>query len=470
MDFFQPEKVSSFVPVLERLQEESRECEGCRRAGKSSPESVRAMFLDAELKHKSGCFDEAWHASGVAIKECDDDAILCELYVMRSFIGLKIKDFDIVDANLSLATRHHAGEHPAIVSHKFAALMMVDNSQDHLINSKIDGASYKKEASNLYPEIQKLLSSGENASIPRRLKKFPFEVEDQINAVEIQTKERRGTHIVAKKAFNNGDVILIDKTPFSCSDNSGIDGGYCYTCCKKVVTNFPDASQLISCSSCSVASFCSEICFLRGKESHQFECRRRHILHSMRYHQNFQYKDVLGLVIRIFFSNDIEWILSLTSCDERFNKEGAKSSFDLAVTMTNLLFMERHFPDTPSEWEGNCKLLYRLIRTIKNNAIGVDDNVDDRTNPPRAYGVYKTAVRLNHSCRPNAEVKFYSGYDDLSNMSCVLYVTRPIQPGEEICQSYGNVNIRTADRDVRREALLRNFGFLCKCDGCLADE
>ncbi|KAH9477849.1 SET domain-containing protein 5 [Psilocybe cubensis] len=73
-------------------------------------------------------------------------------------------------------------------------------------------------------------------------------------------------------------------------------------------------------------------------------------------------------------------------------------------------------------------------------------------------GVYPTVNRANHSCGPNATVKW-----DLSTLTETLYALRPIVAGEEIQKTYINPIF---SREKRMSILLNNYRFSCDCPWC----
>ncbi|PPQ89261.1 hypothetical protein CVT25_001345 [Psilocybe cyanescens] len=73
-------------------------------------------------------------------------------------------------------------------------------------------------------------------------------------------------------------------------------------------------------------------------------------------------------------------------------------------------------------------------------------------------GVYPTINRANHSCGPNATVKW-----DLASLTETFYALRPIVEGEEIQKTYINPMF---SREKRMETLLNNYRFSCDCPWC----
>lgn len=67
---------------------------------------------------------------------------------------------------------------------------------------------------------------------------------------------------------------------------------------------------------------------------------------------------------------------------------------------------------------------------------------------------------INHSCDPNCTAACDSG-----DRTATLLAQRDIAAGEEITLSYIDVSLPYK----RRQAELRDYGFVCKCERCTAD-
>lgn len=67
---------------------------------------------------------------------------------------------------------------------------------------------------------------------------------------------------------------------------------------------------------------------------------------------------------------------------------------------------------------------------------------------------------MQHSCAPNAEVRFNSGMNQSS-----LIALHSIQSGEEITISYIDPELTLEER--REE--LRGYGFICNCSKCIEE-
>ena len=82
--------------------------------------------------------------------------------------------------------------------------------------------------------------------------------------------------------------------------------------------------------------------------------------------------------------------------------------------------------------------------------------------PPLSTAVFANISRVNHSCDPNAEVRFL--FDD---HRATLVATRRIRAGEEVSISYIDDNARAGVK--RRREMLAGWGFECECAKCDAE-
>ncbi|ETW06828.1 hypothetical protein H310_02969 [Aphanomyces invadans] len=73
-------------------------------------------------------------------------------------------------------------------------------------------------------------------------------------------------------------------------------------------------------------------------------------------------------------------------------------------------------------------------------------------------GVYKRMALFNHSCAPNAFVRF-------DNATLTLITSRDIAPHEQVCISYGP-HAAKMDGPARRHHLQAQYFFWCECDAC----
>jgi SET and MYND domain-containing protein 5 len=90
-----------------------------------------------------------------------------------------------------------------------------------------------------------------------------------------------------------------------------------------------------------------------------------------------------------------------------------------------------------------------------------NDTVGDFLNN-EGSGLYTLQSKFNHSCLPNAEIKF-----PFNNHTLHVVALRDINDGEEICISYLDECQIEMSRHSRQKYLQENYLFLCECVKCL---
>lgn len=76
-------------------------------------------------------------------------------------------------------------------------------------------------------------------------------------------------------------------------------------------------------------------------------------------------------------------------------------------------------------------------------------------------GLYVLQSKINHSCTPNAEIRF-----PWSNTVLEVVALRDISPDEEICISYLDECQLARSRHSRQKYLQENYLFVCDCEKC----
>lgn len=76
-------------------------------------------------------------------------------------------------------------------------------------------------------------------------------------------------------------------------------------------------------------------------------------------------------------------------------------------------------------------------------------------------GLYLTQSKINHSCKPNVEIRF-----PFSNNVLQVVALRDIAEGEEICISYLDECELNRSRHSRQKYLEENYLFACECEKC----
>ncbi|KAK1775776.1 hypothetical protein QBC45DRAFT_334640 [Copromyces sp. CBS 386.78] len=112
----------------------------------------------------------------------------------------------------------------------------------------------------------------------------------------------------------------------------------------------------------------------------------------------------------------------------------------------------------PGEYEVDAILGVNLkgLRGVGNSALGLleEQGIEEE----ELMGLFTEVARINHSCRPNARLRFS---EKRLTMEVVSY--RPISSGEEIVISYTPLNLPPSDR---HRYLQQNYHFTCHCPLC----
>lgn len=94
----------------------------------------------------------------------------------------------------------------------------------------------------------------------------------------------------------------------------------------------------------------------------------------------------------------------------------------------------------------------------------VDTHGIDTLFPPLdGTAFYALICRINHSCDPNVRVTYVNSPE--FGLQAHLLALRPIQPGEELLQSY----IDQFQPFAARQKALKDYGFDCACTKCIAE-
>lgn len=327
-----------------------------------------------------------------------------------------------------------------------------------------------------YPHMPKLMQRKADCeakikgSFPKQ--KAPFEPKLSFNpnekfpcmadALEIQQNEEFGRHVIAKCDIDVGQTVLVEDNFVSFA--SAIDRIQCYTCLQ-AMKNF------IACSNCTDVMFCSEKCRDQN-EIHQKFCGAA--IHRMPNDVKFIAKSILMALIAFSSADElmdfVEDVLSKRGSEIPAAANDPKSkyglflnlqpakweSFDISSayrTFTGLLDMP--FVQNMFNSEKSQRFLMHLIGEhfliISNNSYG------GLVSSQSTMGTLATVLSLfNHACAPNL-------FNSSTGNSEVCITMRPIKKGDQLFVKY-----LCGDRTTRQrqEILLKQYGFLCKCDKC----
>lgn len=84
-------------------------------------------------------------------------------------------------------------------------------------------------------------------------------------------------------------------------------------------------------------------------------------------------------------------------------------------------------------------------------------------------GIFPTTALLEHSCRPNAMVSLEHELEASGDCTLVVTALEGIRRGEPVCFGYDVRLPPGAGVAERREHIVRELGFVCRCVACQAE-
>ncbi|KAH9584174.1 SET domain [Trypanosoma melophagium] len=128
----------------------------------------------------------------------------------------------------------------------------------------------------------------------------------------------------------------------------------------------------------------------------------------------------------------------------------------------------------PEGLDMDVRYLSDILLRTKFNSIGFPFNEEETL----GWTLERVLCMINHSCVPNAAIvrsnretssKITESQAKKSGNCCMKLVARfPIKAGEEITIAYIDVDGYGGDAQARSQQLMESYGFLCKCDLCIA--
>ena len=295
-------------------------------------------------------------------------------------------------------------------------------------------------------------------------------------AYSVQSSASKGRCVVASDNLKIGDNIICVK-PYAAVlfDTSRLYR--CWNC-------FSSCYCLLPCECCSIAGFCSSSCLESSKSFHQREelylqsvtssglDRLAHlalrILLEAGYSLINSYSVSANGEIKEKSNKSLSQILDLTSnCEKRPLKTWVDMSL-MSIYLLKHLANIGFFPEVPTEETkiATGTLILNILAILQCNAISVSEmevksEFSDCNPRDIGLGIYPKASMFNHSCNPSAEFNFTGKY-------CIVKALSNISKGREINCDYGPVYYLQS-RENRRQALLANYMFECKCEACIHD-
>ncbi|XP_066987604.1 SET and MYND domain-containing protein 4-like isoform X1 [Macrobrachium rosenbergii] len=301
------------------------------------------------------------------------------------------------------------------------------------------------------------------------------------SAAKVSHWPDKGRGLIATRDIKPGEVVCLERA-YAVGLGRGQLTTHCSACTRQ-------CSNPLPCPGCTQVVFCSKSCRTRGlSEDHWLECK---ILASVLDH-NLESRACSYKLLKTFNFSQMKSICSKLKADKPslpeqlgFDSTGkySSSSFqsvyhlhqdlnrdsleDLvseclhAFRLTKFMELsERYFVDdtgkpvtvTKEDFLETCKILVNNFAKSAENSFGVAGQ------KMAAFKVFLAKSLINHSCCP---VMSHSSFGRES----FVYAMRPISSGEELTISYTDY-FNIEPKITRNERLLRNRGFVCRCQAC----
>ncbi|CAL4082007.1 unnamed protein product [Meganyctiphanes norvegica] len=369
----------------------------------------------------------------------------------------------------------------------------VSPSEDE-VNHNEDGINPIDITDTLNP----VTSSNPSHSIPK-LTENHSTILSVSSALRLQYTPEQGRFFVADRDIKPGELILVEKAPFSCLHlQKDILDCHCCVCLTKCNNPLP-------CHSCCMVMFCSEACQLEGLNGHsKVECLTLPTLASL-YIGNYcplVYKIITQTPYKTLKSHMPVWnnhVAESSPILQGFNRKKLFDSSDFSSTyalisnvwqrsvndlfkrtamaflLTKLLIKSNQYfigssgePFPPNHKDTSLlgSTLMTLIMSLPCNAHSIEefyikDNETLTLREEVGAAVFPAQSLMNHSCNP-ATMRATIG-DHMTS-----YAIRFIPEGTEVTDSYG-CHYAMVETEFRQAELKRQYHFSCKCEACTGD-
>eukprot|EP00040_Diaphanoeca_grandis_P009164 m.47873 g.47873 ORF g.47873 m.47873 type:complete len:489 (+) comp20612_c0_seq1:238-1704(+) len=253
-------------------------------------------------------------------------------------------------------------------------------------------------------------------------------------------------HAKAPRDLLAGEVIS-ENTPVACCLDGRLKATHCTLCFRQPIAT---EANLLRCSRCKIAHYCSSLCQKQDWKHHKRECEAGETIN-----------DEIRLLVRTLVAEKTlrdGCSASLTRSSHVVCGSHHLSALDANPNPIDAMetAIVRAAAQIANSDRSKSETLYR--RFARNNFGVVDAFVS-----PLGAGVYPHAAILNHSCDPNCLIrfKFEAGVAPLLQ----IVAMRSIRNGEELTHAYVEMCQPT---NVRREGLFQVYGFKCECRRCLS--
>ncbi|KAG4077048.1 hypothetical protein HA402_016035 [Bradysia odoriphaga] len=448
---------------------------------KNNSEAVK-FLLQGNFLYEKGRHCEAllsYNRSLCLAESATQIASVC--YGKRSLVYFDLKEYELCLANIELAKQHSTGE----------VVKFDDLKSQCFERMKTHRHAVDEDPMNFFQ-----LTYPANAKLPCLS-----------DCLELRVNKKFGRHIISTRNLNVGDIVAVTEFSFIFFDKRA-RLHHCSHCTKSSTK-----LNLIPCSGCAKAMYCSTECMTKDKNKfHQYECGINDNPEDQ--HIDFNPLKIFVHILDQFDGNVAEMKKFLDANrkpktvfdfdfsnkdDPMFEKNMILATLSMSHAMncaemgrfhcltTHHRFIVKH-PKLLSLWmspqkqyldELLCKFLdvedvkglvscfveidinlkedgYDLIDAKTDTATKVDNTYINRV----ASVIDPYLSLLNQSCFPNVSVKFV-------NNKHVWIVIRPVKAGEQLFMFRGPGIKYVTPRVQRQQMMLEYFGFRCDCDGCV---
>lgn len=311
-----------------------------------------------------------------------------------------------------------------------------------------------------------------------------------------------GYHLTAKQNLKPGTVIMTE-SPYSAPLLPDVWYEKCATCLKCAYLN------LIPCTKCSNAMFCSELCMQKGfREFHQYECPiMQDILELLSPEAMIGLRNTLKGFCLYENLNELQDVfdhrhdgrqedfdLDVMECDlktifrvichQATNQEmrSVEDLLNLSLTagvIYKLLVFKTDLVlklETSSQHYLLMEMLLHFLQVATINSFSMTSLPEISLNNSKgtrfetehefAIATYPFSSFLNHSCAPNV-TKTNAGPN---HETMLVVVTRPIKANDQIFDCYFSaVHHNKSKKEERQKLLFEQYNFKCSCLACQLD-
>lgn len=303
--------------------------------------------------------------------------------------------------------------------------------------------------------------------------KIPFIIKD----LEVRTNEKFGRHVVAKRDLKPGDVISVGIPTFRSLNVPPFNFFDLYQLCGFCLgTNHLD---LIPCSTCNIAMYCSDECAKKAHPSHKFEESKMldDLITNFFYPVDFKMCDI-ALAICGGSYEELEKVYneSLRSPktvfdfdfsdpnDPNYDKNQLQVILGMAGNKHESQKLHRkHLQKNYVNLSKCPPFMEKFVEHLQTVMLASATKIKRKTVTGSAEGFAFSLLTslLNHSCDPNVQMVMEEGLGRE-----IMIVTRPIAKGEQIFDCYSYPFAYQSKQDRIQDLRASGVDFVCDCRAC----